>query len=67
MNLSLRHALPDPPADVIRPIFHGDTVSFLVRELPDSGEPRSVLRSYLVSEEGCAWVGTGSGAVKSER
>jgi hypothetical protein len=54
-------AIPDPPAAAIRPIFHGDTVSLLVRELPDDGEPRSVLRSYLVSQQGCAWVATGAG------
>lgn len=53
--------IPDPPADVIRPIFFGDTVALLVRSLDGDGEPRSVLRQYRVTDAGCGWVGVGSG------
>jgi hypothetical protein len=48
--------LPDPPQDVIRPIFHGDTIALLVRTLTENGEPRSVLRQYRVTDAGCGWV-----------
>lgn len=51
--------LPDPPQEVIRPIFHGDTIALLVRTLTESGEPRSVLRQYRVTDAGCGWVGMG--------
>ena len=53
--------LPDPPAELVRPIFHGDTVSLYVRHESAGDGVRHVLRKYLVSETGCQWLPVGSG------
>lgn len=53
--------LPEAPAELVRPIFHGDTVSLYVRrETADSGV-HHVLRKYLVSDTGCEWLPVGWG------
>lgn len=51
----------DPPQEVVRPIFHGDTIALFVRTLDAAGQPRSALRQYRVTDEGCGWVEMGGG------
>jgi hypothetical protein len=50
------------PLDVetlLSPFFRGDTLYFVARRVDAAGDLRSVLYSYRVADDGCAWVPTG--------
>lgn len=48
-----------PTIDRARPLFAGDTLMLLARDVDDRGEQSTMLRRYMVSAEGCAWIDTG--------